>query len=177
VQGSGVFEEEDRRCVSREALEPNALVGAVEVQCECFVVVGDGEGKYHVPVFFLFFVGGYCTDGMPFEGACLDIAGEFGVQVEEFVRFNGWVGLDCEESLYAGVREESLYAGVHEGGSCAVCVSMVGSLTRGRDVLRSTSTGLPICKFDPEKGEYVCPEATVVEGKGLGGDGEVVELK
>lgn len=80
---------------------------------------------------------------------CSDLVAGSGFSVENIVEYNSWISeTDCDGSLYAGLAED---------GSRAVCIGKLNSPTQKEVVASSTSATPPICTFDPEKGEYVCP--------------------
>ena len=96
---------------------------------------------------------------------CSTIASIIGIDVEQLIRLNPSLGRgDCVmQSGFSYCAEET-----RERRETRTCMCLQRNFTLRR-LIRVTasspsataSPGPPICHFDPEKGEYVCPEQPI----------------
>ncbi|KAF9695367.1 hypothetical protein EKO04_006462 [Ascochyta lentis] len=119
-------------CVPKEALQFAEVMDGTDPNCDCFAKVTGDDTMYKNP------------------STCSHLAKEAGVPVGNIAKYNSWINkADCDASLYAGLGVDS---------SRAVCVSTLDLPSKTDVVPSSTSFKPPICTFDPNKGEYVCPD-------------------
>ncbi|CAO2651320.1 Nn.00g096170.m01.CDS01 [Neocucurbitaria sp. VM-36] len=123
------------RCASKEAIDnAGVIVDGVDSDCDCFAVIDGSDMENEVAM------------------TCEDLVDSLKLPVANIAKYNSWIGSDCDANLYAGLMTDQ---------SRAVCIGKLGIPTATAGATpRPTSSSPPTCTFDPNKGEYVCPEPT-----------------